>query len=487
MKYSAFQKWLCRVFGIACHHRWVEVCAHTELLANDACPEKWPLKIKAWEPDPAPCPHKRVELCVVTRKRATLKCPGAQQTPLLPEEIPAECDHRLLTVCWASKQIPNDYCPDRRGKTVLPAEEAAIIAMGPCRIHVKPKPKDNPKPAWMPRMNVAVLSLHVQAHAYADEDLEAFAEKISVAGVDYVRLMSSWEEPAYQAMMKTTPAFGRIPGSPNLFNLEAPNPEYDRQLARVRDALEPYHVRIHFDLFDNCGEEWSPWRNNINGMGGVYDASALALGRILEWARRISAILPAAKGHRIGLGNELGYPGDAFGPDMEAWIRGIIKPLGEALLVDGYRPVPFSAAPNTGHWMHGVLSPDVSEVFGIRDAALQVHGQALAEEFDPAAGSDVRAYAYSDDGAHVKDPVRRGYCTPWPRCQASLEERVKTIKAWWGKYGDPRYAERRLDHIEFLPGEISGIEPPDRILPESLAVYATVADALGWPDILRSY
>jgi hypothetical protein len=276
-----------------------------------------------------------------------------------------------------------------------------------------------------------------------------------------------------------------IQQAPDLVSLDTPNPEFDYQLKRLRDILMPYHIRIHFDLFDNCDAAGSPWAKNVNGINGIYDNSPAARDRFFQWADRIMNILPAADGHKIGLGNELRYPNDDMSDDMSKWVTQVMLPIAERIKERGYTSISASAAPNTGHWLHGACSPDVSQKFGMRDFVLQVHGQGVKEDFDPTFGSDVRSYAYSDDGANVRDPARSGYCTKYPRCQATSIERALLIIEWWNKYGDPRYDQRRLDHIEFLPGEISDGEPPDQIRLESLTVFSYITQKLWGIDIRR--
>lgn len=435
-----FWAWLKKLLGIHSYpeYKIYRICEDTGLLAGpNCCGDIYEQRIKVGDAPTASCLHSQIDVCRVSG--------------LLPS--PA-----CLTVSKCLLEAPGAIC-------------------GVCKAY----PADTPKPDWMPRMYVAWLSGHVLLPHYSNEQVRSFAEKISKAGVDYVRVMMCWDSPWDMPMVK-----------PFLFgdeffnaNLGLPNPVFDDQLIRLRNILDPYHVRIHFDLFDNCDAEGSPWTHNVNGIKGIYDSSPEAKGRFFEWADRIMGILPADDGHRIGLGNELRYPNDDMSDEMKKWTLEIMLPLAEKLYMSGYLPVSVSAAPNTGHWLHGACSPDVSTKFGIRDFVLQIHGQGLKEDFDPNFGSDIRAYAYSDDGAQVKDPSKQGYCTKYPRCQATSVERAMLIIEWWKKYGEPRYPQRRMDHIEFLPGEISDGESPDKILPESLSVYNYITMKLWGIDITR--
>ena len=448
---NSTKKWLCEKLGIYCQTHKVTVCADSGQAARPWCPTKITRQYYVWV-DPPLCELHNTD-------------PG--------QVVEVE-------VCRVSGLLPGPFCLQKIMGTFKVGEEPTTQ----CTTCAKAYPADTPKPDWMPRMTVAWLSGHVLLHHYSDKQLENFAQKISLAGIDYVRIMMCWDDPAYQAILTTTAPYTRDPSS---FNLDVPNPAFDLAIERLRDVLMPYHVRIHFDLFDNCDAANSPWARNVNSVNGIYDSSDRARGYFFQWADRIMKLLPASGGHRIGIGNELMYPNDAMGPDMEAWVRGVVIPLGEKLHLASYLPTPFSAAPNTGHWIHGGLSPDVSKIFGIRDAVMQVHWQALVEEFDPAFGSDIRAYGYSDDGATVRVDGKKGYCTKYPRCQATPAERLKLITAWWAKYETPQYSQRRLDHIEFLPGEISDGEAPDQILPESLDVYALIATTLWGAEIRRKY
>ena len=301
-----------------------------------------------------------------------------------------DCEWRH-DICPESHQEANIECP-ASGDWVFFKTDPHIK----CQIHgAIPKPPPpliyplaNLKPDWMPRMVAGFMDLAAWAYRSTDAEISAFAEKLSLAGVDFIRIFPPWCEP--NAQLSYTMAFNREPGG--RFNLDSPNPEYDIQLKRVRDIFAPYHVRLLFDLLDNCGESWSPWKNNVNGMGGIYANDDIARKYLFQWADRIMAILPATDGHRIGLGNELCYPGDDMSNAMRAWTLEVFKPLGDRVFAAGYKPVSVSGAPATGHWCHGVLDPDHS-THGIRDCVLQLHNIGLIEDWDPNFGSDVRAYA----------------------------------------------------------------------------------------------
>jgi hypothetical protein len=391
----------------------------------------------------------------------------------------------------AAARIANPYCPATHPAQYRQDAQPSV----PCTSHIKPPdppqpvyPKDNPKPDWMPRMQVAVLSLHVQLQHFTDVQLDAFAKKISLAGVDFVRIMMCWDDPAYQPTMSTVSPFKWSGGKANLDQL---NLDFDANIIRLRDILKPYHVRLCFDLFDNCDAEHAPWNINVQGVNGIYDPAPLFLSYAKSWADRISNLLPAADGHKIGLGNELRFPGDNMSDDMRAWVLNVMLPLGEYLLDKGYKSVGASAdtRSQTGHWLSGACSPDVSTKFGIRDFVLEIHTQGLASEFEPNFGSDVRAYAYSDDGVVVRDPEKQ---QPPPtstgRYQATNAERLSLMTMWWGKYGPAgEYSQRRLDHIEFLPSICAETAAPDAILPHDLDIYNLVSTTLWGADIRRTY
>lgn len=396
-------------------------------------------------------------------------------------------------ICPESLKKARPECPPAKLWVFKNGEEPTEL----CDLHAAipdfKYPLDRTKPSSVPHLVCAVLGLHVQAWAYTDEQLRKFAEKISLAGVDYVRMMMSWDCVDYQSVIETTPPFKHSLPGPNfqpIFNLDIPNHDFDFQLNRVRKILEPYHIKVWFDLFDNCAADCSPWLYNEQGCFGIYDSSPTYVRYAFDWLRRLERVFPASEGHIIGIGNEMQYGDDTMSAGMENWVRTVVLPMGETLLDLGYPNVPFSAHLNTGHWMHGAMSPDVSTKFKIDQAPLIVHAAGLPEDFDGPptdhmtceSFSQVRSYGYSDDGAQVHDPAKQGNCTDAGQaCTANTHWRIETVKKLQSCIGTGLYS------IEFLPRNLSGARSPDQILDDDLTIYNDLCQNLYGFDPRRHY
>jgi len=333
-------------------------------------------------------------------------------------------------------------------------------------------PLDNPKPDWMPAMVIAWLGGHYMLRTYPDADVKEFAEKLSLAGVDYVRIMGDWEStfepgPGVSAFMR---------GTSGKFDLNRPNPIWDDELLFLKRLLKPYHIKIYLDLIDHCDAAKGPWEWNIQGLKSIYDP--MLLQRYIDFFDRAYEIL--GRDAKWGIGNE-------FQLDRTDWMRECVLPLAEHMYERVDKPICFSGDDMTAHHLHGLLSPDVSKVFGIRDSCLVRHWSATVSQIRDflAKGSGVRCYAISDDGVCMESlaPVAHGPCTPpGVACQGTIEQRIAVAREACSWFGLPM---NRLDHIEFLPRELSWGENPNTISQDSLDIYPRLASALWGQDIKR--
>lgn len=341
-------------------------------------------------------------------------------------------------------------------------------------------PEDNPKPPWMPDMVCAVLGLHYNLKVYPPGDVKKFVEKLSLTGVDFIRIMGDWEstfEPG-----PGTSAFERA--ASGKFDLNKPNPFWDTELLLLKRILEPYHIKIYFDLIDRCDADKGPWENNEQGFVSIYDP--MLLQRYIDFFDRAYEIL--GRDAKWGLGNE-------FFEDKTEWMRECVLPLAEHMYERVDKPICFSGDDMTGHHLHGLLSPDMSMKFGIRDSCLVRHGAATALQIRSflESGSGDRCYGYSDDGVTMENyaPLSHGACLPaGVACQGTIDQRIAVIKGAWQWIEEtnkrPKANEdRRFDHIEFMPREIFSGENPNTISQESLDVYWRLALAIWGIDIRR--
>jgi hypothetical protein len=332
----------------------------------------------------------------------------------------------------------------------------------------------------MPKMVAAVLRLHYDSVTLSNDQIKSFAEKLSLAGVDYVRIMGDWESDFAPGCGVS--AFQR--NSDNRFDLDQPNPAWDNALIRLRDLFKPYYIHLYFDLIDRCDSDKGPWEYNVNGVGGfdvkgnlmgIYDAALFP--HYKRFFDRVYSILgPEAK---YGLGNE-------FDGDHQDWMRNCILPLSEYMYDKIDKPLCFSGWGITGHHLHGLLSPDVSTNFGIKDSCWVNHGSATPDQILSFLndGSGGRCYAYSDDGVTAEDLGEHGPCTPANVfCQGTIQQRINVVRAMDGKQHEAN-DHSRFDHIEFLPREISWDGDPNNITEESLKVYDDLAQAL-WGVTIR--
>ncbi len=369
-----------------------------------------------------------------------------------------------------SARLANEYCPASHQAEYIEGQEPKLK----CIIHEKPEPLgpypiDNLKPSGMPDMIIAVLSLHYESKHWSDDQLKTFALKCSLVGIDYVRVMGDWE--SYFTPGRGQSAFKR--GVNNRFDLNQPDSEYDRLLKRLRDILKPYHIKIYFDLIDRCDSDKGPWEYNVNGFSSIYDPNLK--DRYIVFFDRVFDILGTDA--KYGIGNE-------FVGDDTTWMRECVLPLAEHMYDKVDKPICFSGDDMTAHHLHGLLSPDVSTKFGIRDGCLVRHWAGTPTQIRNFLnnGSGIRCYAISDDGVQAEERFGEdhGPCVPaGVYCQGTINQRIAVAKEAWNILGE------RLDHIEFLPREISWSENPDTISQESLDVYYRLALEIWGFDIRR--
>jgi hypothetical protein len=379
-----------------------------------------------------------------------------------------------VTICTKNEEpiavLAGPNCKETREKIVARGYEPTSYC-ATCK-PVEPEevfPLDNPKPPWMPDMVCAVLGLHYNLLTYPRDDVKKFAEKLSLAGVDHIRIMGDWEstfEPG-----PGVSAFDR--GASGRFDLNKPNPVWDDALRFLKRLLKPYHIKIYLDLIDHCDAAKGPWEWNVQGFKSIYDP--MLLQRYIDFFDRAYGIL--GRDAKWGIGNE-------FQGDKTDWMRECVLPLAEHMYERVDKPICFSGDDMTAHHLHGLLSPDVSKVFGIRDSCLVRHWSAtplMIQKFLES-GSGARCYAISDDGVCMESlaPLAHGPCTPsGVACQGTIDQRIAVAKMAWVIVGE------RLDHIEFLPRELSWGENPNTISQESLDIYPRLASALWGQDIKR--
>jgi len=394
-------------------------------------------------------------MCIFKKKKEKVRVKVCNSWPDLPPEV---------------ARIATAKCPATHEAEYYKVSRPTSI----CDLsHEAPKPHivDNPKPGWMPRMVVAALRLHYDSPGLTDEQLKSFAEKISLAGVDYIRIMGDWE--SYFTPGSGVSAFMRT--ASDRFDLDQENPEWDKALKRLRDIFDPYFIKIYFDLIDNCDSDKGPWAWNVNGFLSIYEQGLVT--RYIKFFDRVFAVLGAEA--KYGLGNE-------FQGDNVDWIQNCMLPLAEHIHGKAQKPICFSGDDMTAHHLHGALSPDVSGIFGIRDSCLVRHWcgtpAKILEFLDQ--GSSVRCYAYSDDGLTMESVAsEHGPCTPANVfCQGTIQQRIDVVRAAWDSL---RNIDNRMDHIEFLPREISWEGDPNNISEESLKIYDDLAQALWGLSIKR--
>lgn len=384
-----------------------------------------------------------------------------------------------VEICDVSMLVPGPYCKNKSFR-IFAMGYQPMTACAVCKA-AEPEevfPIDNPKPPWIPDMVCACLGLHYNLKLYPEADVKKFAEKLSLAGVDYIRIMGDWESTFDPG--PGTSAFER--GASGKFDLNKPNWLWDDELLYLKRLLEPYHIKIYLDLIDHCDAAKGPWEWNVQGFKSIYDPTLLQ--RYVDFFDRAYEIL--GRDAKWGIGNE-------FQLDRTGWMRDCVLPLAEHMYDRVDKPICFSGDDMTAHHLHGLLSPDVSKKFGIRDSCLVRHGAMTPLQIRTflESGSGSRCYAYSDDGVTMENlsPLAHGPCVPaGVFCQGTIEQRIAVVKEMWQIYPsipNPAGAQRRIDHFEFLPRELSWGENPATISQESVDIYPRLAANLWGVDIKR--
>jgi len=343
-------------------------------------------------------------------------------------------------------------------------------------------------------MYCAVVDL--QSRRFNQRDLEELAFILGRCGVHYLRIfLPGWGGAGRLLPFKRDAETGK-------FDLNRPNAEYDLAVREVRDIFHRHHIRIHGDLFDQCQyrESWNAFRNNINDIHNIYDYRPEAMEFWKHhWIDRWLKVLDVEKGDRIGLGNELRFPGEKDVALRKEWAEQWGFGLAKYLIDKGVeRPIYFSASKESGHKLHGYISGeehpelDSGKIYSL--SCFQIHGVGIPEHLDYAYPADnngkrfssKRLYAYSDDGVGCchwnKVPEgKRGICATGERCcSANSLWRVETVQLFWEILG------RRLESVEFLPREIAGDEPlSDFNVKVSANIYPRLAKAIWGVDIKR--
>jgi len=362
----------------------------------------------------------------------SLGCPVPPPQPPEPPPQPVK-----IEVCAESLKLPTSACPEKKVVEFKPAEVPTMI----CPLHPEPAPKvkvcsetgmlwlptcggriayvdepgpglvcrkhRRPRPVGVPFMVLFVVDLGSAAHLFPDAELEIFAQRLGAAGCDYIRMFSCWKRPGGR---EYTLPFERVDGKADW---DKPDPEWDRQLARLQRILGRVGVGIYLDLFaqqfDRRDYPWSPFWNNTDGIGTWRATSPKAMKR---WKQLIDRAVAAigVEGNLFGWGNELVHPDDPLGDTVpqDNWAKAWAVPLAAHLRSRGIPPPnPFSASDNmhgTGHSIYNRLVKQAG--WEQRDTFWVLHGVALAEHFDRfAIGSALKNYGVSDDGIGLNPAV----------------------------------------------------------------------------------
>jgi len=315
-------------------------------------------------------------------------------------------------------------------------------------------------------------------------------------GVDYVRIfLQGWGGEGRLLPFKKHNII-------NAFDLDKPNNEYDLALKEIVDIAHRHHIKIHGDLFDNCQyrETWNAFRNNINDIRNIYDYRPHTMEFWKhQWIDRWLKVLDVKKGDRIGLGNELKFPGEKDVRLRKEWAEKWGFELAKYLLDKGVeRPIYFSASKISGHKLHGYISgeehPELDSGKAYTLSCFQIHGIGIPEHLDIAYPADhngkrfssKRLYAYSDDGVgccywNKMSEEKRGICATGGKCcSANTKWRIETVRLFWKILG------KRLHSIEFLPREVAGNEPIRNFnVKVSANIYPRLAKAIWNTDIKR--
>jgi hypothetical protein len=328
------------------------------------------------------------------------------------------------------------------------------------------------------------------AHLFTDAELEVFAKRLGESGCDYVRMFLCWKRPGREYTLP----FERVDGKADW---NKPNPEWDKQAARVQRILGKYGVGIWLDVFaqqyDRADYPWSPFKYNINGFDTWRATRPEVMDRFRALIDRIIAVI-GIEGNIIGWGNELVHPLDPLGdvPAQDEWAKAWIVPLAAHLRARGVPPPnPFSASDNmhgTGHSLYNRLVKQAG--WENRDTFWVLHGCAIAEHFDRfTIGSALKHYGISDDGVGLSTvtsvPLAQQGLTVSQTGRRSSHwpyriELVKKVQARLGK---------RLRCVEVMPMETKSDIWTPAVLhqEESVDVFWRIAQEVYDRDIRRHF
>jgi hypothetical protein len=410
-----FKKLICEAWGKKwdfCDYYWdtVVICDMTKELARPECPAKLEVRLKKddvpktvcglHEP-PVPPPEPKVSVCAVTGLQASVWCP--------------------------TYEIPTNVAP-------------ALT----CRKHAPVWPKNIPSTvAYFPNFGSAIVN-------FDDEKFDRFAGRLGAGGVRYLRFISVWEAKPKQVL----PFFRN---DDNLANWELPNPEYDRQLARIQRVLGKYGVGVWDDLFaqqfNRQDYKWSPFRFNVNGLDGWDDTSDAAMKKWGAWIDRHAAAIGKV-GNAFGWGNELVFGNENQGdtPDKDNWARAWAVPLAEHMVAIGIpQPVPMSAGKYTGKAIYNRIVKQAGWAW--RDSYHVIHGCAIPEAIDQFQPTSVQKhYGVSDDGIGLG-----GNVLPEEKWGLTVSETGRHSSHWTYKVDMVKYAKEfygnRFRCFEVMPME----------------------------------
>jgi len=433
-------------------------------------------------PQPPPPQPVKIEVCTESLKLPTNACPEKKIVEFKPTEAPTElCGLHpepapKIKVCSETGLLWLPTCGDRVAYVDEPGP--ALV----CRKHRKPRPPE------VPYMVIFVVDLGSAAHLFPDAELETFTARLGAAGCDYVRMFSCWNRPGREYVLP----FERVDGKADW---DKPDPEWDRQLARLQRVLGRAGVGIYLDLFaqqfDRADYGWSPFRYNVNGLKSWRDTNPAAMKR---WKQLIDRAIAAIgiEGNIFGWGNELVHPDDWKGDTVpqDNWAKAWVVPLAAHLRSQGIpAPNPFSASDNmhgTGHSIYNRLVKQAG--WEQRDTFWVLHGVALAEHFDRfAIGSALKNYGISDDGIGLDPAV----VVPPEKQGLTVSQTGRKSSHWTYRIEMVRHVNERLGPrlrlVEVMPMELKRDDWTPAMInqEESVDVFWRIAKEVYGKDIRR--
>lgn len=419
-KASANLRFIYDLFGCSKYYTYVDVCVDSGKLP-DKCPEI--VNRRFWKED---VPVDRCNL---------------HPTPPTPPQP-------KYKLCSETKRLANQFCPSTI--EVDSVDKLALV----CRKHT------HPRPSGVPLMILFVADFTTLSNNFSDAELNDFARRLGKAGVDYIRTFSVWDWAKGRRYVHPYKFIGE------LAEWDAPNPEYDYELARVQRILGMNGVGIYVDLFSQQADRysWSPFKYNTDGLSGYHDISEKAMKRWKEFIDRFNRIM-GVEGNMIGFGNEIRYQDEfATNEKLTIWANRWIVPLANHLRAKGVpAPNPFSASGMTnrpddaiGYGTGGTLytrltKPDLAN-WAKSDTFWTLHGLAYAEQTTELIHLDFAGWNYgiSDDGIGLGQNVvpesKQGTTESQDgRRSSHWTYRIKLVQAMRAKIG------ARLRAVEVMP------------------------------------